>query len=126
MPKRRWTAVAIVVVTALATATAGLAKDGDVRVKGVCTGSSAVKLKLSREDGRIEAELEIDQNRNGVRWTWTLSRPGTVVARGSAVTRGPSGSFEVRRLLADTAGRDTITGRAARGARESCRVTATI
>ena len=97
-----------------------------MRVRGVCTGSSAVKLKLSREDGRIEAELEVDQNLGGVRWTWSLSRPASVVARGSAVTRGPSGSFEVRRLVADTAGRDTITGRAARGSRESCRVTATI
>ena len=33
-----------------------------------------IKLKLSPEDGRLEVEIEVDQNRNGVQWTWTLLR----------------------------------------------------
>lgn len=49
-------------------------KDGDVLVRGTCSGASSAKLKLSEEDGRIEVEFEVDQNRNGIRWTVWLRR----------------------------------------------------
>ena len=116
---------AVVLATAAFPA-ASLAKDGDVRRAGTCSGASSVKLKLSPENGRIETELEVDQNRNGVRWTVVLRRNGTRVARTTAVTRAPSGSFEVRRLLANGAGADTITGRATSPSGEVCRVRATL
>lgn len=41
------------------------AKDGDVRAVGSCTKSTTSKIKLSEENGRIEVEFEVDQNRNG-------------------------------------------------------------
>lgn len=66
---------------ALAIAPEGIAKRGDVRVAGKCAGPSTSKLKLSEEDGRVEVEFEVDQNRNGVRWTVVLNRKGTRVAR---------------------------------------------
>ena len=88
------------------------AKDGDVLVRGACTKASSSKLKLSEEDGRIEVEFEVDENRNGVRWTIMLRRPSTVLVRTTRVTRGPSGSFELRRVVADLAGADRITARA--------------
>ena len=47
-------------------AQAGVRKDGDVIVQGRCTAASTAKLKLSAENGRIEVEFEVDQNRNGV------------------------------------------------------------
>ena len=105
---------------------AALAKDGDVRTRGTCSKSSSVKLKLSPEDGRIETELEVDQNRNGVRWTVTLRRNGALAASTKATTRGPSGSFEVRRLLRNGAGADTVTGRAVSPSGEVCTVRATL
>ncbi len=37
-------------------------------------------VKLSKEDGRIEVEFEVDQNRNGVRWHVVLLRNGVRVA----------------------------------------------
>ncbi|HEY5873474.1 MAG TPA: hypothetical protein VIT46_09575, partial [Gaiellaceae bacterium] len=77
------------------------AKDGDVLVRGTCTSSTTSKLKLSEEDGRIEVEFEVDQNRNGVRWSVVLRRPTTVLVRTTRVTRAPSGSFELRRVVAD-------------------------
>ena len=55
-------------VLALTAAPFAVAKDGDKLVRGTCTGPSTSKLKLSNEDGRIEVEFEVDQNRNGVRW----------------------------------------------------------
>jgi hypothetical protein len=103
---------------------AASAKDGDVRVAGTCTGPSAAKLKLSAENGRIEVELEVDQNRNGVRWNVVLKRNGNQVARLSRVTRAPSGSFTVRRLVANGAGADVIRATATRSG-ESCNAKAT-
>lgn len=115
----------------LATAPLAAARGGDdgrradVRVNGSCTGASDVKLKLSPEDGGIETELEVDQNRNGVTWRVVLTQNGTVVRRATTVTRAPSGSFEVRRVLVNRAGTDVVVGVATnpRGG-EVCRVTA--
>jgi hypothetical protein len=65
------------VLALLAVGSPALAKDGDVLVRGTCTARSAAKLKLSSEDSRIEVEVEVDQNRNGVPWTVVLTRDGT-------------------------------------------------
>ena len=62
-------------------------------MSGACTKNSTAKLKLSREDGRIEVEFEVDQNRNGVPWKVTLRRNGSLVASTTATTHAPSGSF---------------------------------
>ena len=94
-------AFAIAAVLAIAAVPTASAKGGHgVRVSGVCTQGSSAKLKLSREDGRIEVEFEVDQNRNGVPWKVALRRNGTLVASTTARTHGPSGSFSVRRLIA--------------------------
>jgi hypothetical protein len=95
------------------------AKNGDVRVAGTCTGASASKLKLSAENGRVEVEFEVDQNRNGVRWNVVLRRNGKVVTRTSALTKAPSGSFTARKLVANGSGADLIKATATRPG-ESC------
>ena len=60
-----------------AVGSSALAKDGDVIVRAACSAGSTAKLKLSGEAGsRIEAEVEVDQNRNGVPWTVVLTRDG--------------------------------------------------
>jgi hypothetical protein len=88
-------------------------------VRGACTQQSTSKLKLSREDRRIEVEFEVDQNRNRVPWKVTLRSNGVRVASFTATTRAPSGSFEVRRLIADRPGTDRISARAVRSG-ETC------
>ena len=108
----------------LAAAPAALAKDGDVRVAGSCTGSSTSKLKLSEENGRIEVEFEVDQNRNGVVWNVILKRNGVRVHQGAATTKRPSGSFTVRRLVTNGGGPDVIRAKATR-AGQSCTAIAT-
>ena len=84
-------------------------------------------MKASPEDGRLEVELEVDQNRVGRRWRVTLSRRGNTVFTGVRRTTRPSGSFELRRLVTDGAGADRIKGQA-RELRtgERCRVALTI
>lgn len=122
---RKWSPAVVVATISLAAvalslAPAALAKDGDVLVAGTCTGASSSKLKLSEENGRIEVELEVDQNRNGVRWSVALFRGATRIARTTRVTRPPSGSFEARFLVANQPGRDTIRGRAVSPRGEVC------
>ena len=99
---------------AVAAAPAAHSKDGDVLRRGTCSGPSTSKIKLSEEDGRIEVEFEVDQNRNGVRWNVVLFQNGKQIARMTKVTRGPSGSFEARKLAANTAGTDSFRARASR------------
>jgi hypothetical protein len=107
----------------LAFAAAALAKDGDVRVRGTCTGASTSKLKLSNENGRIEVEFEVDQNRAGQRWNVVLRQNGVVVRRLARVTRGPSGSFEARMVVRNRPGVDRFVATATRRG-ETCRARA--
>lgn len=119
-------AVLSLAVAALPTAWAkGGGGNGTVLKVGSCTKSSSAKLKLSPDNGRLEVEFEVDQNRNGVRWSWTFKRGGSKLAGGTAVTKRPSGSFEVRRLVSDRSGTDTIVATATRSG-EKCTVTASI
>jgi hypothetical protein len=111
---------------ALLLAPAVAAKDGrDIRVAGTCSASTTSKLKLSPEDGGIEVEFEVDQNRNGVRWGVVLFRNGTKVASRTHVTRAPSGSFESRFVTGNRAGVDRFVARATRSG-EVCTARASI
>jgi hypothetical protein len=127
----RWTGLAGAVAVGAAlvvggTALPAAAKDGDVVKRAACGGKSVTKLKLSPEGRRIEAEFEVDSNRNGQRWSVAISRNGTEAVSRTAVTKAPSGSFTVRALLIDTSGRETVRGLARnRATGEVCRVTAT-
>ncbi|MET1011965.1 MAG: hypothetical protein ABWY83_06265 [Actinomycetota bacterium] len=89
-----------------------LAKDGDVIRRGACSGASDWKLKLSEENGRIEVEYEVDQNRVGDSWRVRIRHDDVLVFTRTRTTRAPSGSFEVRILQRDRAGDDVFRGRA--------------
>ena len=105
------------------TALAGGKKGGDGIVKrGKCSASSTWKLKAKADDGMIETEFEVDQNRVGKRWRVTLVRNGATVFRGIRTTVTPSGSFAVHRLLAPATGTTRIvaSARALRSG-ETCR-----
>src|SRR5947208_14014411 len=109
----------------LAFASTALARGDDgrrVTVRGKCSIASTAKLKAKADDGRIETEFEVDQNRVGKRWRVTLFRNGSVVFRGIRTTVAPSGSFDVRRLLAGKAGTSGIVAKAtALKGGETCR-----
>jgi hypothetical protein len=111
---------------------AALAKNGgddrraEKRVAGRCTGGSSAKLKAKHDDGRLETEFEVDQNRNGVTWTVRLRRDGRLVVRTRARTKAPSGSFSVERRIGDPAGSDRITARATSPSGEVCTARLTI
>jgi hypothetical protein len=80
---------------------------------GVCSGLGASwKLKAKHDDGRVETEFEVDQNRSGRRWNVVIRRNGVVVFRGSRITRPPSESFSVNRRIGNAAGPDRIVATA--------------
>jgi len=113
------TALAALTLSTLALPLAGIAPasashgGGDaVRTHGGCGGPAVWKLKVKPDNGRIEFEAEVDSNRTGQTWRWTLRHDGAVVDTGGSVTRGPSGSFQVERRPADSAGTDSYTFRA--------------
>jgi hypothetical protein len=110
----------------LAAAPSAPADSAPVR-PGTCTGPSTSKIKSKLDNGRLETEFEVDQNRNGRRWSVVLRRNGRVAFRGIAITRGPSGSFELRQFLGNGSGRDriTATARALRGG-EVCTASTTV
>lgn len=76
--------------------------------RGSCSGATDWKLKAKPRDGRMEVEFEVDSNRTGQRWTYTLSHDGTVTASGTRATRAPSGSFSVERRLPNAPGVHTF------------------
>jgi hypothetical protein len=96
----------------LVPAGAAMAGDRDVIREGSCSGQSDWKLKLSPEDGGIEAEYEVDQNVSGDRWRVVIRHRGQVAFRGVRTTGGASGSFEVRIVENDGAGADAFRARA--------------
>jgi hypothetical protein len=102
------------------------AKDGDIIRTGSCSGTTDWKLKLSPENGRIEVEFEVDQNRVGRTWDVKLKKDGTRFWRGQRTTQAPSGSFSVRRVTSNGAGQERIVGIATNPASgEVCRGSAT-
>ena len=113
--------VALVVLASTATASGSKGDRGIVK-SGKCSAHSTWKLKAKNDDGRIETEFEVDQNRVGKRWRVTIFRNGSKVFSGIRTTRAPSGSFSVERLLAGSAGTDRIVAKArALSTGETCR-----
>ncbi|MDO8212397.1 hypothetical protein [Conexibacter sp. CPCC 206217] len=95
-------------------------------VVGSCTDGSTAKLKVKPDDGRLEAEFEVDQNRSGVTWNVVLRRNGRVAVSTRATTNARSGSFSVERKLADGSGRDRVSARATSPSGEVCSAALTI
>jgi hypothetical protein len=120
---------ALAATAALVATTAGpaTAKDGDIVVAGKCSAGANSKLKVGPRDGRFEVEFEVDENANGRVWDVSLSDNGVSVFKGAARTAAPSGSFEVRRVIANRAGRDTIRATAkSRTTGQTCSATVAI
>ncbi|HET6173673.1 MAG TPA: hypothetical protein VFD90_13750 [Gaiellales bacterium] len=113
-------AAAFTVAAALGATTvqSASAKSGPgVRIAGTCSETSASKLKVKQDNGRLQVEFEVDQNRVGVPWTVELRKDGRIVFKGTRTTIAPSGSFSLERRIAGTTG--AITASATR-AGEGC------
>ncbi len=88
------------------------AKSTVVTKTGTCSAGHSFKLKAKPDNGALEVEWEVDQNRNGQVWTWAITHDGVTKASGRATTKAPSGSFSVTRRVVNAAGVHTISGAA--------------
>ena len=93
---------------------------GAKRVSGNCSDNATSKLKVKPDNGRLETEFEVDQNRSGVTWKVTIRRNGSVAVKTNATTHAPSGSFSVERRLANGRGKDRISARATSPSGQVC------
>jgi hypothetical protein len=120
----------LLTITALLAAAAVIAgpaaaRGGGVRVVGKCTGSSTIKLKLSKEDTGIQVQLELE-TQPASKWAITLQDNGSTFFQRTKMARA-NGVIHVRRLIPDQTGSDTVSGSAANKASgETCSVSATI
>jgi hypothetical protein len=110
--RRHLAPLLVLAVAVPALAAPAVASDGEVRREGRCTGRAEVKMKAKHDDGRIELQAEVDTNRNGRTWRWVIRHNGYVSFSGRAVTRAPSGSFEVERRAINVRGLDSFKFRA--------------
>jgi len=118
---------AAVALSVAGTASARGGKSEPTIKSGSCSGSATWKLKAKLDDGRIETEFEVDQNRAGRRWHVKIRRNGALAFDGVRRTTAPSGSFEVRRRLGNAAGPDRIVARAtALATGQTCRGVVTL
>jgi hypothetical protein len=106
------TVITAALLAAIALPAPAQAKDGEIIRRGSCSAAADWKLKASPEDGRIEVEGEVDSNQKGQTWKWQLLHNGSVTARGTATTTGPSGSFDVERTVVNLSGDDQLKFRA--------------
>ena len=96
----------------LAAVPASAGGDREVIRRGSCSGGTDWKYKAKADDGRIEVEYEVDQNRNGDRWRVKLFHDGNRFFKGTRVTGGASGSFDIERKVSNHQGVDRFRARA--------------
>jgi hypothetical protein len=95
---------------------------GGVRASGSCSSGATWTLKAKHDDQLIQVEGEVDANRAGQTWNWSISDNGTVVRSGTATTTARSGSFTIERRIGNRAGADHLVFRANRPATgQTCR-----
>jgi hypothetical protein len=104
--------IAVLAIGVLGTSGVASAKQGEVRRTGTCSDGSTWKLKLSPDNGKIEADFEVDQNVVGDTWKVVMRHNGAVFFRGKRVTESPSGSFDVSRRVNDANGSDSFVAKA--------------
>ncbi len=108
-------AVAITLGAGLVLAPSASASGGNaVRAAGSCSAGATWHVKAKHDNSRIEVEGQVDSNRAGQAWKWTISDNGSVVRSGSATTTARSGSFSVVRRIGDRTGTDHVVFRAIR------------
>ena len=103
MSKLTFTAIAVFAAVLVAFASTAAASGGSddprgddhggkagrtIAKSGTCSAASNWKLKVKSDDGRLETEFEVDQNRVGKRWRVTSQAQRRIRLPGIRTTRG--------------------------------------
>ena len=116
--------VAALVAVGLAAGSAQASSADDVRAAGACSKGVAAELRLKSEERGIELRFKLRQTQASSAWRVALVQERRVVWKGTVRPR--SRSFELRRMLQDLPGDDTVTASAWGPRGLGCRVTATL
>ena len=81
---------------------------GGVSSSGACINGGHFELKAKHDNRAIEMEYEVDSNRAGQVWAVQITDNGAVVVSRHVTTAGPSGSFTIRKVIANRPGPDKI------------------
>ena len=122
------TSVGLALVASLGVAAPALAKDGadEGRAQGACSRSADWELRAKASGGRLEIRLDVDADRRGQKWVYTIRADGSVVASGTRTSRsGGSLRVEVRVPQGSDVDRITATARNT-SSREYCRAAVTL
>jgi hypothetical protein len=126
----RFVTVAITLAILFAqTAAARAGDDGrdERRVAGTCVGGAVSTLRLKADDDQIEVRFEVTHTRPGLVWRLALVHERRVAWKGEArANRRHRRSLELRRLLPDLEGADTVTARAWGPRGITCQATVTL
>jgi hypothetical protein len=99
---------------------------GDVRVAADCGRGVAASLRLHADDGRIEVRFHLEQRRGRGAWRIAIVHEQRVSSRATRRTTRSDDSFEVRRMVPDLPGSDTVAVHAWGPRGLGCRATATL
>ena len=127
-------AFALFVATALAALVLPIAARADddephaeARVELSCTAKSRVRLRVrTRDDRELRVDVDVRTPARGATWSVVVIHERRLVTRVRTRTGRTSGSFSLRRTIADWPGRDTVTVRANGPRGEICRASATV
>jgi hypothetical protein len=98
----------------------------DVRVAGICGRGAASALRVRAHDGAIELRFALRQTRGRGVWRITVVHENRVASRVTRRITREDDSFELRRMLPDLRGSDTVVVHAWGPAGLGCRATATL
>jgi hypothetical protein len=90
-----------------ALASGGDPSKADVVKSGSCSGSSAWKLKLSPDNGKIEVDFEVHQAQANQTWQVRMRHNGNLFFHAARSTDA-SGSFDVTRRVVNRSGQDAF------------------
>jgi hypothetical protein len=98
----------------------------EVRVAGDCGRNATASLRLRADEGRIETRFRLRQARGRGVWRIAIVHEDRVTSRASRRTTRSTDSFELRRMLPDLPGTDTVVVHAWGPHGLGCRATATL
>lgn len=100
--------------------------DSDVRVAGVCGPGATASLRVRSRDNGIEVRFALNQTRGRGVWRVTIVHEHRIALRASTRTTSRDDSYEVRRVLPDLPGSDTVVVHAWGPSGLGCRAAATL
>jgi hypothetical protein len=104
----------------------GGGEGGEVRVAATCGRGTTGSLRVRADDGALELRFRLRQTRGRGAWRIAVVHERRVAARAARKTSRGEDSFELRQVLPDLQGSDTVVVRAWGPGGVGCHAAATL